>query len=259
MRDNPTASVEAIERAVRILDSFSVDRPELGVADVTRALGLKRSTVHRALATLEAGGLLKQDPVSQKYSLGSKVLKLAHVLQSQLSLSTIAYPHMKRLRDRFNETVALHVLEQRARVVVQQVESTHDLRRIYHEMGKPLPLHAGSPGKAILAFLPPDEIRMVVEETGLSPITGKTVTEPSKLLAELEEIRRLGYSTSIGERSSGISSISTPIRNREGRVAASMNISGPEQRFTRARALECFPALCEATRAISRELGCPEP
>lgn len=258
MRDNSTSSVEAIERAIRILDAFSIDRPELGVAEITRALGLKRSTVHRALSTMEAGGLLKQDPATQKYGLGSKVLKLAHVLQSQLSLGAVALPYMRALRDRFNETVALHVLEGRARVVVQQVESTHDLRRIYHEAGKPLPLHAGSPGKAILAFLPRNEIVAIIESTGLDALTGKTVTDAENLLLELEEIRRLGYSTSVGERSDGISSISCPIRGRDGRVIASMNISGPEQRFTRARALACFPALRDATRAISRELGCPE-
>ena len=204
---------------------------------------------------METGGLLRQDPISQKYGLGSKILKLAHVLQSQLSLGAIALPYMKALRDQFNETVALHILEGRTRVVVQQVESTHDLRRIYHDMGRPLPLYAGSPGRVILAFLPEDEVQRVVEETNLNPFTGKTVTEPARLVRELEEVRRLGYATSVGERSDGISSISCPIRKRDGIAVASLNISGPEQRFTPARALACLPALREATRSISRELG----
>lgn len=255
MRDRATASVEAIERAILILDVFSVDRPELGVAEITRATGLKRSTVHRALASLESGGLLKQDPATQKYGLGSKVVRLAHILESQTSLTTIAMPHMKVLRDRFNETIALHVLDGQTRVVVQQVESTHDLRRTYHEMGKQLPLYAGSPGKVILAFLPPGEIREIIADTGLSRFTGKTIADPEALLADLEEIRRQGFATSVGERSDGISSISCPVRDRGGRVVASINISGPEQRFTRSRALECLSALRAATRAVSRELG----
>ena len=255
MRDTGTASVEAIERAIQILDAFSVDRPELGVAEITRALGLKRSTVHRALATMEAGGLVRQLSSSQKYTLGSKIFKLAHVAQSQLSLATVALAPMRELRDRFNETVALHVLEGRSRMVIQQVESTHDLRRIYHEMGKTLPLYAGSPGKVILALLSPEEIRKVIEETGLQPLTEQTTVDSVKLMQELEAIRRQGFATSIGERSEGISSISCAIKNREGHVVAAINISGPAERFTRAKALECLPALRSATLSISRELG----
>ncbi len=255
MRDTATTSVEAIERAVQILDVFSVDRPELGVAEITRALGLKRSTVHRALATMEAGGLLRQLPSSQKYALGPKIFKLAHVAQSQLSLATAALAPMRELRDRFNETVALHILEGRSRMVIQQMESTHDLRRVYHEMGEAVPLHAGSPGKVILALLPPEEIGKVIEETGLRPFTEQTTIDPVRLMEELESIRRQGFATSIGERSEGISSISCAIKDHQGRVVASINISGPAERFTREKALECRPALKSATLSISRELG----
>ena len=255
MRDATTASVEAIERAIQILDAFSVDRPELGVAEITRALGLKRSTVHRALATMEAGGLLRQLSSNQKYTLGSKIIKLAYVAQAELSLAAVALPFMRTLRDRFNETVALHVLEGHGRVVVQQVESTHDLRRIYHELGKVLPLHAGSPGKVMLALLPPEEIHQVIKETQLQPLTEKTISDPAKLLRELDLIRRQGYATSVGERSDGISSVSCPIRDQVGHVVAAVNISGPAERFSPARALDCLSSLKDATLSISRDLG----
>jgi IclR family acetate operon transcriptional repressor len=254
VRDKVTAPVEAIERALEILDAFSADTPELGVAEISRALELKRSTVHRALASLEAGGLLRQDHVTQKYTLGSKVLKYAHVMQSQHSLPAIALPVMKALRDRFNETVALHVLEGQGRVVVQQVESTHDLHRTYRDLGMALPLVAGSPGKVILAFMPPDQSRRIVGKQ-LQPLTENTIIDVHELLCQLDEIRRHGYATSVGEHSSGISSVSCPVMNQESRVVASVNISGPAERFARARALECLPFLKEATRYISRELG----
>lgn len=256
MRDKPATSVDAIERAIQILDAFSVDRPELGVADISRALGLKRSTVHRALSTLETGGLLRQVPATQKYTLGSKVLKLAHVLQSQLTLSAIALPPMKDLRDRINETVALHLLEGHSRVVVEQVESTHDIRRTYHEVGKPLPLWIGSSGKAILAFLPAPELRQVLEEAataGADDIAAAVAT--GSLARELGEIRQRGYCYSLGERTYGISSISCPVMNQEGRVVAAINISGPGDRFTREKAMEYLPALESTTRFVSRELG----
>ncbi len=255
VRDKATASVEAIERAIRILDAFSVDRPELGVAELGRLLGLKRSTVHRALTTLEAGGLLRQVDTSQKYTLGPKILSLAHILRSQLSLATLALPGMRALRDRFNETVALHLLQGRGRVVVQQVESTHDLRRTYREVGKPLPLYAGSPGRLLMAYLPEEEIQGIIAETGLKPFTTQTVTDPFRLMLSLEEVRRQGYALSVSEHTPGIASISCPIRNQEGRVIAAINISGPSSRFTQARALECLPALRDTTLAVSRQMG----
>ncbi|MHB0868707.1 MAG: IclR family transcriptional regulator [Chloroflexota bacterium] len=256
MRDKPTASVEAIERAVRILDAFSVDRPELGVAEVARILGLKRSTAHRALVTLEMGGILRQIAVSQKYTLGPKVLHLAYILQTQLSIANVALPHMRSLRDRFNETVALHLLVNgHQRVVVQQVESTHDLRRTYRDIGKVLPLYAGSPGKLLMAFMPLEEVEKVIGETGLRPYTPITITDPARLRRELDEIRQQGYAMSSGEHSPGIASISCPILSQEGQVVAAINISGPSARLSEARLLECLSPIREATQAISRQLG----
>lgn len=255
MRDKPTASVEAIERAIRILDAFDVDHPELGVAEAARMLGLKRSTVHRALVTLESGGLLRQITATQKYTLGPKVLNLAYILQSQLSLTSIALPYMTALRDRCNETVALHILQGRHRIVVQQVESTHDLRRTYRDIGKELPLHAGSPGKLLLAYMPPEEIEKEIVESGLRRFTPLTFVDRQALLQELEEIRQRGYAISMGEHSPGIASISCPIRNQEGQVIAAINISGPSVRLTEAKALEYMPHLRQATVAISRQLG----
>ncbi|MGE5618565.1 MAG: IclR family transcriptional regulator [Sphingomonadaceae bacterium] len=256
MRDKSTASVEAIERAIRILDAFSVDRPELGVAEVARILGLKRSTVHRALVTLEAGGILRQVSTTQKYTLGPKVLHLAYILQSQLSIGSIAQVPMRLLRDRVNETVALHLLMNgNQRVVVQQVESTHDLRRTYRDIGKALPLYAGSPGKLLLSYLPSEEIEKVIGETGLQPFTPITITDPKRLRQELEEIRRQGYAISVGEHSPGIASVSCPVRDQEGQVVAAINISGPTVRLTEAKLLELLPYLRETTLTVSRQLG----
>ena len=255
MRDKATAPVEAIDRAIRILDAFSHDQPELGVADIARRLGLKRSTVHRALATMESGGLLRQVASTQKYALGPKVLGLAYVLQSQLSLSAVALPAMTALRDRCSETIALHVLEGRARVCVQQVESRQDLRRTYHDIGKELPVHAGSPGKLLLAFLPSEEAEKAIDESGLLAVTPLTITDRSKLLLELALIRERGYALSSGQRTPGIASVSCPVRNHAGRVIAAINISGPEVRLTEAKMLEYLPMLRETTLAISRQLG----
>jgi DNA-binding IclR family transcriptional regulator len=250
-----TEPVEAIDRAIRILDAFTLDTPELGVAELSRRLGLKRSTVHRALTTLEAGGLLRQTAATQKYALGPKLLRLALVAESNFSLAKLALPGMEALRNLCNETVALHLLEGLGRIVVQQVESTHDLRRTYRSLGRLMPLHAGSPGKVLLAFLPPEQARRALDGADLTAFTPNTVVDRQALAAELDLIRRQGYSVTSSEHSPGIASISCPIRDRQGAVIAAINISGPASRLTRSVALEYLPALRALTDSISRQLG----
>ena len=250
-----TEPVDAIGRAIRILDAFTVDQPELGVAELSRLLGIKRSTVHRALTTLEAGGLLRQMASTQKYTLGPKILSLAHVAESQLSLANLALPGMRALRDFCNETVGLHVLEGYGRMVVAQAESTHDLRRTYREMGKLLPLHAGSPGKVLLANLPPEEIQRVLEHGRLTAFTPNTTVDQAALMAELELIRRQGYAITAGEHTLGISSVSCPVRDQHARAIASINISGPTFRLTEPKCREYLPRLMEVAASVSRQLG----
>jgi DNA-binding IclR family transcriptional regulator len=250
-----TEPVEAIHRAIRILDAFTLDAPELGVADLSRRLGLKRSTVHRALTTLEAGGLLRQTASTQKYSLGPKLLSLALVAESHLSLAKFALPGMEALRNLCKETVALHLLEGLGRTVIQQVEGTHDLRRTYLSLGRLLPLHAGSPGKLLLAFLPAEQAGKVLYEAPLTAYTPNTVVDREALAAELDVIRRQGYAISSSEHSHGITSISCPVRNRQAGVIAAINVSGPSSRFTEAVALEYLPALRDLADSVSRQLG----
>lgn len=255
MRDKATATVEAIERAIKILDAFSADQPELGVADLARQLGLKRSTVHRALVTLESGGILHQDQISQKYSLGAKILWFAHLLQSHLSLDVVALPAMKALRDQCNETVALHLLERGGRVCIRQVESRQELRRTYQNLGEPIPLHAGSPGKVMMAYLADEEIESYIDSSGLKAFTPDSITDRERFLLELRKTRECGYAVSIGERTLGINSIACPVRNASGRVFAAINISGPQSRLSDVRLLEYLPMLMETTLSISRRLG----
>ena len=177
------------------------------------------------------------------------------VAESHLSLAKLALPGMEALRDLCDETVALHLLDGLGRTVIQQVESPHDLRRTYRSLGKPMPLHAGSPGKLLLAFLPAAESRKALCEEALTAFTPRTIVDRESLAAELNAIRRRGYAISSSEHSPGITSISCPIRNRLGAVIAAINISGPSSRFSEAVALEHLPALRGLTNSISRVLG----
>ena len=128
-------------------------------------------------------------------------------------------------------------------------------RRTYRSLGKPMPLHAGSPGKLLLAFLPPSESRKALREESLTAFTPRTIVDMEALAAELCAIRRRGYAISSSEHSPGITSISCPIRNRLGAVIAAINIWVPLLVSPRPWPWRTFPRSVDLTNSVSRVLG----
>jgi len=152
--------VSSAEKALDVLFSFSIARPHLSAIDVATITGMNRSTAHRMLQLLEAKHLVQRrlgDP--SRYELTARVLQLSEVVLHQMDdLRSIALTHLTQLRDRTGETSALHVREAGARVGVTQVESRHELRRTYSELGQRVPLYLGAPSLAMMAFLTPEQI-----------------------------------------------------------------------------------------------------
>jgi IclR family acetate operon transcriptional repressor len=241
---------------VLVLNTFTGEKPELGVSEIAGATGMNRSTVHRLLASLQHHELVQQLPESKKYALGPHILRLAHAAHARVNLRSIATPVMGWLRDKCNETVGLHVPEgEFARVVLDQVESYRPLRRTYTEIGgPPIPIYHGAPGKALLAFYPA-EIQEQVLSRPLEPATPHTITDPAELRAELQRIRERGYALSIEERTPEISTVSVPLRNHTGDVVAALSITGPSRRLTENDLVELAPLALEAAARISGQLG----
>lgn len=246
---------QALDRAVAILNSFSPERPELGVSELARMTGLTRSTAHRLLSGLHAHGLVQQVPGSAKYTLGPHLLRLARIAGLRADLPQLARPAMVELRDQVGETVGLHVLsDERHRKVIDQVESHHALRRTYTDLDEPIPIHHGAPGKVLLAYLD-TEIRESVLAGELEVITPKTPHDPDALREELTRIREFGHALSYEERVEGITSLGVPIFDHSGRAAACFSVSGPSTRLTPERLQECIAPAKRAAASVSALLG----
>lgn len=247
--------VQSLDRAVAILDSFTADRVELGVSEIARGTGLSRSTAHRLLMSLQQHELVQQVPGDTKYALGPHVLRLAHAALAHVALRTIAEPIMTWLRDACGETVGLHLPHgEFARTVVAQVESRQPLRRTYTDIGHPIPIHQGAPGKLLLAFRP-REIQDEVLSRPLAAATPLTITDPARLRDELSRIATDGYALSLEERTPGISTCSAPIYNHTGKVIAALSVSGPSSRLPCERLLEIVPLARQAAHRLSMQLG----
>lgn len=248
-------TVQSVIRAFDILSAFTIERPVLGVSEIASLLGLNRTTVHRLLATLERCGVVQRLPQSQKYTIGAHVLRFANVFFHFSDVRSVGLPTIMSLRDATNHTAALHLREQQSRLVIAQAESRQDLRVTYPDLGTPIPLHVGAPGKAILAHLRSEEIEHYVRTESLTSVVLNTPISESSLRAELERIRANGYSVTSQERRLGVLSIAAPLFNAAGEAIASVNVAAPLQRVTEQQVTEFSVLVKQAGRAISTQLG----
>lgn len=246
--------IQSIKRAIQILNSFTSKEKELSITELSKRLNLHKSTIHRILVTLEDESLVVKNQITQKYHLGIKLFELGHLVQDQMEIRTYALPVMKELAQKTEESIDLNIVSDGKRVSIEKIESPHDIRRII-QLGKSLPLYCGGSGKALLAFLPDEEIDKIIQQENLLPLGPNTITDPAKLREHLKEIRKNRYAISIEERSLGSASIAAPIWDYTRKVVASLSISGPTTRFTKQKIPTLISLVKEAAKEISKSLG----
>lgn len=248
-------SVKTLDKALRLLLLFDHEQPEWGVAALGRVADMPKSTVYRILRALERHGFLMQDADSRRFRLGLGALELGWRAYEGLELRRAARPIMEQLARVSGETVVLSVLDtDRDRAVcVERVQQRTGLRLIL-EVGATAPIHAGCSAKALLAYLPDDEIT-AVSARGLQSVTKKTITDPARLRREVAEIRRNGYATSFEETDEGICGVAVPVRDRRGDVVASLAISGPLLRMNHDNISRFTELARDGARRIAAELG----
>jgi DNA-binding IclR family transcriptional regulator len=218
--------IQSVQRAATLLEAVA-DSPRPRTApELAEACGLHRSTAWRILATLEEAGLVDRDPATNRYSIGPAVARLA--ANAAESLPRMARPHLEELSRRTGETVSLAVPRRLQLVYVDQVQAPHVMAADW--LGRAVPLHATSTGKALLAFLAPEELEAALTQS-LQPFTDVTITDPAELRAELERTRRRGYALSRGELETALWGASAPIKDSQDRAAAVVSVWGAEGRL----------------------------
>lgn len=236
------SNIRAIDRAIRILKAFRQEKLELTLTEIALEVDLARSTTSRILATLESHDFLARDEDSQKYYLGSEMARLGALCYANLDFRKIALPFMIELRDLYNESISLYVVEGDQRVCVERVESTHPLRRVVN-IGDRLSLTRGASGRLLLAYMDKKHIEKIVNN------------DPVITIEALEKARKSEYTISRGEREAGVTSIATPIFNAQKRVVAALTISGPSDRLAEEDIPERVKTLQRYAKLISAALG----
>lgn len=248
------STVRAVERAIAILKAFGEGEVELGVTNLSQQLGLGKSTVHRLLRALQQGGLVEQNPETEKYRLSMEILQLAGTVLRQMDdVQQVARPYLRALADACQETVNLTVLAGDGALNVDRIPSPRMVRNIGW-VGRRMPLHCVSAGKVFLAYMPEAERERILSQ-GLVRLTEKTIADLARLRQELQEVRRLGYGVGLEELEIGLNAVAAPIRDHRGTVIAAVSVSGPSFRITPQSIPQLAALTMQTAYDISHRLG----
>ncbi|MEV5540392.1 IclR family transcriptional regulator [Saccharopolyspora shandongensis] len=222
--------LQTADRAMQVLLSFSDQRPEWGVSELGRELGLDKSVVQRLLATLASRGFVLADPETRRYRLGPAISQLARVAERSGALSLIARPVLAKLARETGESAVLNVAHGGSYRTVAAVDARGPLS--YSAIvGHVMPGHAGCSGHALFAGQPVEEVRELFGPEPLTRFTPNTPTTYAELAQRWQEVADTGMSVTDGEFDANVGAVAVPLL-LAGATVASLTLIGPAERVS---------------------------
>ncbi len=252
----PIYKVQALERALDIIDCFSFQRKELRLSEIAEITGLNMTTAKRLISNLVARGYLQQIPDSKRYQLGIRLFELGGIVFSSFSLGKMAAHHITNLQNETGLTVLMGVMMDDQLVYVDKREGGMGMIRISSDIGSRRPIHYGMLGMVLMAYLDSEHVKAILEKTPLQPYTFNSLTDEDAFSIRLEEIRRRGFLIEKEEAVEGIIGIAAPVRNYSRQVIASLGIAVPVVKSTSEKELKKIAEqVIAACDGISSDLG----
>jgi DNA-binding IclR family transcriptional regulator len=246
--------VRALERALDIIDAFTLAEPELTLTTLAARVGLAKSTATRLLAVLEERGWLERSAETERYRIGVRAFEVGSIYIQTTSLEAEAQPILRHLAAECQQTANLGVLRQGEVVHLAVVAPDRPIR-----FSTPIGLREGAHqtglGKALLAALPDDEVTAIVARHGLPARTARTITTQGALRENLALTRAQGYALDMEEAHVGLRCVAAPIRDAKGETVAAVSVSGLASEFDEAALPRYVAAVQRAARDISARLG----
>jgi IclR family acetate operon transcriptional repressor len=240
--------VQSVDRAVDLLLALAAAAPaETTAPALARACGLNRATAWRLLKTLQLRGLVALDETTGRYLIGLTAVELGNAAGPD-ALIAAAHPVLERTCAQTGETASLAVPGMDGLTYVDEVTPAAVVTASW--LGRSVPLHATSTGKALLAFLPPERARRVLS-AALAGFTATTITDRAALGAELAATRARGYGVCAGELEASLYGVSAPVLDRAGRPLAVLSIWGPRDRIPADRFTELGAIVVRAAALVA--------
>jgi IclR family acetate operon transcriptional repressor len=248
-------SIQSVDRALLLLETIAEAGGEATLTDLANRTGLNISTCHHLLATLIQRGFATKVTGRRLYALGARILYLGHACL-QVDLPRRAQPYLENINRVTGETVHLAALQGDNVVTLAVREARHAVRVETGKVGRVEAPHATSVGKAILAWLPEDEMKRILAG-GMKRYTDKTITEFPTFLESLRVVRRNGYAIDREEFLPGVICVGAAIRDQAGTVIGAISASTPAMRASDEHIALMRDQINSATRALSAEYGEP--
>jgi IclR family acetate operon transcriptional repressor len=248
-------SIQSVDRALYLLETIAEVGGEATLTELATRTGLNISTCHHLLATLIQRGFAAKVSGRRLYALGSRIIALSHACL-QVDLPRRAQPYLEAVNRATGETVHLAALQGDTVMTLAVREARHAVRVDTGKIGKVEAPHATSVGKAMMAWLPEDEIRRILGN-GMKRFTDKTITDFPAFLESLRIVRRNGYAIDREEFLPGVICVGAAIRDQAGTVIGAISASTPMMRATEEHIGLMRDEISAATRALSAEFGEP--
>lgn len=244
--DTPAlGGVQAVERALDLLDVLASAGTPQGLTQLAASSGLPLPTIHRLMRTLTQRGYVRRE-ASRRYTLGPQLVRLGEA--ANRAFGAWALPSLRKVVELTEETANLAIMDGDAAVYVAHVPGAHSMR-MFTEPGRRVMLHCTGVGKALLAQLPTASVRPILSRTGMPAMTAQTITDVDDLLAQLVRIRHDGYALDNGEQEVGVRCIAAPVLRAPALMA--LSVSGPQARLTEADLQRIAPILT----SVAAQLG----
>ncbi|MBS1882958.1 MAG: IclR family transcriptional regulator [Actinobacteria bacterium] len=241
--------VQSVGKALAVLELFNEDHPAMSISEIAAGTGLNRATTYRFCQTLLALGYL-EEMGNGELRPGLKAISLARAALSSRELPELAVPYLRDLQSHTHETVNMALLDGDEVVYVARLLSDHLLAlRLF--VGSRLSAVGSSLGRAMVAFLPDEEIDALIAGAKLQSTTQRSITDPDKLRAELRKIRSRGYAVNDQELVIGVTGVAAPVFGLSGKPLAAINLSISRPVKSTEVHEELAPMVLQTARSIS--------
>lgn len=243
--------IQSVSRAISILRCFT-DFQELGLTEISKMIGLHKSTTSGIVKTLKKENILVQNEETGKYRLSIDLFCLA--VTAKQELSDLCEPYLESLLQKTGETVNLAMRDKSSVVYIEKKESLHSMR-ICTSVGVRMPFYCTAIGKAIFAYCDEEETKRLLEDIKMEALTSHTITEEAKLMFELKKIRNQGVAYDMEELEYGLICVAAPLFNMQQEPIAAVSVSGPSMRMGEAVRDKVAKEVQNTANAICKDLS----
>ena len=256
VEDRARGGIQSIGRAFAILEEVARHRDGIGLADLSKRVGLHNSTTFHLVKTMVSLGYIRQLKESKRYRIGRPLFALAASALDEKEMVSMATPVLDELSRQTGESSHFAGRMSDAVVVMARTPGPGAFQ-LTDRVGVVRPAYCTALGKIILAALLPDQLDRYLDRVELKSLTAKTITNPQRLRRELQEVCRTGIAFDDGEFDKEVRCAAMPVHDFSGQVIGAIGISGPVWRLSISALQGKTRIIREAARRLSEAFGAP--